>query len=151
MAPRLVGAESTHQTSAQLQEDLSMFCDSVHSDSFTVHPQAFLGWIRILVISYPFALIALWLSQPYISLLVLGLGIFIMVREFFLYYETIDRFYPKREGKNVYGIIDPQKEVERTVIYSGHHDSAKVFTFLADKPNLYLMKGGWSLGFICSF
>ncbi len=143
---RLAGDESTKSAACDLKAAFEESCDSSGSESFPVHPGAFFGWIRILVLIYPVALVLLFLSQPLIALLILCGGVYIMVRQFFLYHELIDRFYPEKEGINVWGVIEPQSEVKRTVIYSGHHDSAPVFNFFTDKAHLYIVKVGGALG-----
>ncbi|NCC55132.1 MAG: M28 family peptidase, partial [Erysipelotrichia bacterium] len=55
----------------------------------------------------------------------------------FLYLPLLDKLYPKKEAKNVYGIIEPKGEVEKQIIISGHHDSAKIFNFFIHQPKLY--------------
>ncbi len=144
--PRLPGEEATKKVADELKKELDGFCDTTGRDSFDIHPQAFLGWIRILVLVYPAALLLMFLSQPLFAFLLLSAGVYVMVREFFLYHEVTDRFYPKREGVNVWGVIEPQGKVEQTLVYSGHHDSAPVFTFFVDKPQLYIVKVGGALG-----
>ena len=69
-----------------------------------------------------------------------------MVFQFFLYKELIDPLYPKVEGRNVYGVIEPEGKVKQTVVYSGHHDSARIFNFFIDKPHLYMLRVGVGLG-----
>lgn len=143
---RLVGSDSCLQTADALGEALEESCDSVKKEEFQLHPDAFLGWIRLLVILYPIALLFLWVSFPLLSLITAGAGIAIMTLQFFLYREVIDRFYPKATGVNIYGMIEPQSEVKHTVVFSGHHDSAKVFNFFTDKPHLYMIRVGIGLG-----
>lgn len=143
---RLVGSDSCLQTAEILGQSLEASCDTVKRESFSLHPDAFLGWIRILVVIYPFALLFLWLSFPFLSLLLSLGGIIIMTYEFFLYREMVDRWYPKATGVNVYGIMEPLSEVRHTVVFSGHHDSAKVFNFFAEKPHLYMVRVGIGLG-----
>ncbi len=144
--PRLAGDEATKKVADELKEALDEVCDNSGRDSFPFHGGAFLGWIRILVFIYPVSLLLMILSQPLFALILLSSGIYIMVREFFLYHEVIDPLYREREGVNVWGVIEPEKEVRQTVIYSGHHDSAPVFTFFTQSPHLYLLKVGGALG-----
>ncbi len=143
---RLTGSESCKKTAQELQEALESHCDRVATESFDVHPDAFLGWIRILVVLYPISLFFSWISLPIISLLLMSAGAAIMTAEFFLYRETIDRLYPKVEGVNVFGVVEPAGAVKRTVVFSGHHDSARIFNFYTEKPHLYLMRVGSGLG-----
>jgi hypothetical protein len=143
---RLVGTPSCSQTAEDLATEFEDSCDKVERETFSLHPGAFLGWIRILVVLYPAALLLLWLSWPLPSLLLSLGGIAVMVWEFFLYREVVDRFYPQVKGVNVYGILDPRHEVRHTVVFSGHHDSAKVFNFFTWKPHLYVLRIGVGLG-----
>ena len=144
--PRLTGSESAKKAASHLYDAFTPFCDSVHKESFYLHPEAFLAWIRIMVIIYPVAIIFMFLSQPIFSFLFLSFGIVIMVREFLFYHQMIDRFFPKKEGLNIYGVIEPKGEVSQTVVYSGHHDSAKVFTFFTDSQHSYVTKVLIALG-----
>ncbi len=144
--PRLVGNESTAKASQHLYDSFSPYCDSVHKDNFSLHPEAFLSWIKIMVSIYFVSLILMYLSQPLFSFLALSAGIVIMVREFFFYYEMIDPLFPKKEGHNIYGVIEPKGEATNTFVYSGHHDSAKVFTFFSGNQHSYVLKVFGALG-----
>ncbi|MEA5033401.1 MAG: M28 family peptidase [Sphaerochaeta sp.] len=143
---RLTGTPGCTKTAEVLASELSKYCDRVEKEAFSLHPKAFLGWIRILVTLYPVALLFIWLSLPLFSLVLMGAGLLIMVYEFFLYREVIDRWYPKATGLNVFGTVEPEQEVRQTVVFSGHHDSARVFNFYTHKPHLYMLRIGTGLG-----
>jgi hypothetical protein len=83
---------------------------------------------------------SLWVSLPLLSLVLTVAGLLIMSLEFFLYREVIDRWYPKAEAMNIHGVLEPAGEVLQTVVFSGHHDSARVFNFFTDTPHLYLTR-----------
>lgn len=70
----------------------------------------------------------------------MGLGISMLIFEFVFYYHYIDFLFPKKEGINVIGTIEPTNEAKRQVIISGHHDSAFVFNFLDKNPKLYSLR-----------
>ena len=144
--PRLVGSEACRNAAEDIKEELSNHCDFVASDRFSLHPGAFLGWIRLMVILYPIALVLLWVNLPLISFLLTTLGITAMCLEFLLYREVLDPFFPAVTGMNVHGVIEPEKEVRQTVIFSAHHDSARIFNFYAHNPHLYKFKIGGALG-----
>ncbi|MGI6433124.1 MAG: M28 family metallopeptidase [Sphaerochaetaceae bacterium] len=145
---RLSGTDACRKTAHRLSEELKKSCDSVALESFDIHPDAFLGWIKILVVLYPVALVFSWLSVGLLSFMLMGSSLTIMVLQFFFYKEVLDRFYPQAEGINVYGVIEPQQKVKNTVVFSGHHDSAKIFTLYLDKPHLYLLRISIGLGSI---
>ena len=144
--PRLVGSEACTKTAIDLQDELSKHCDSTQADRFPLNPGAFLGWIKLMVVLYPLALAFLWFKLPLISFLLSLAGVLTMVFEFFLYRELLDPFFPAATGVNVHGVIEPEKEVRQTVIFSGHHDSARVFNFYAKNPKLYIFKVMGALG-----
>ncbi len=135
--PRLAGTESDLKASDKLYDMMSKTFDEAHQESFYVYKDAFLGWIRILVASYLLAVIFIWLKLYMISFSILLISLFVLIIQFFLYLPLLDKLYPKKEAKNVYGIIEPKGEVEKQIIISGHHDSAKIFNFFIHQPKLY--------------
>jgi|GEM_PF-3997471 len=50
---RLTGTPGCTKTAEVLASELSKYCDRVEKEAFSLHPKAFLGWIRILVTLYP--------------------------------------------------------------------------------------------------
>lgn len=135
--PRLAGTESDLKASDKLYDMMSKTFDEAHQESFYVYKNAFLGWIRILVASYLLAVIFIWLKLYMISFSILLISLFVLIIQFFLYLPLLDKLYPKKEAKNVYGIIEPKGEVEKQIIISGHHDSARIFNFFINQPKLY--------------
>ena len=90
--------------------------------------------------------------MPLVSGILLLAGIVIMVFQFFLYKHFIDFLFPKKTGVNVWGAVEPEGEVKRQVIISGHHDSARVFNFFIHQPKLYSLRVTGGIGiliFIC--
>ncbi|MFA7055660.1 MAG: M28 family peptidase [Acholeplasmataceae bacterium] len=135
--PRLAGSESDLKASDKLYTIMSDAFDEAHQESFYVYQSAFLGWIRILVVSYILAIGFLWLKLYLISFGILFLGLMILIIQFFLYLPLLDKLYPKKEAKNVYGFVEPKGEIKKQVIISGHHDSARIFNFFIHQPKLY--------------
>ncbi len=146
--PRLAGDEASLNSADDIYNDMEKFADSVGKDDFYIHQGAFLGWIRILVVAYLAATICLWFNLPWISMILTLSAILILVLQFFLYLPLLDRFYPKRLARNVYGIIEPKEEVKKQVIISGHHDSAHVFNFFIHQPDLYNLRTTGSIGIV---
>ncbi|MBN2268655.1 MAG: M28 family peptidase [Acholeplasmataceae bacterium] len=135
--PRLAGTDADLKAADRLYDMMSETFDEAHQESFYVHQHAFLGWIRILVSSYLIAIILMWFKLYAVSFSILLIGLFILIIQFFLYLPLLDKLYPKKEAKNVYGIIEPKHEVKKQVIISGHHDSARIFNFFIHQPKLY--------------
>jgi hypothetical protein len=150
IGPRLAGTKSSQECSLLLKKEMSEFFEAVQIESFTFHKGAFLGWIKILVVLYIISVVLLWINLPFVSFILLFIGIIIMVFEFFLYRHFIDWIYPKRTGYNVVGTIEPISTVKQQIIISGHHDSARIFNFFIHQPKLYNIRvsGGISLIFL---
>jgi len=134
--PRLTGSEACGKAAGSILERLKPVTDSASIEKFSVHPGAFLGFIRVLVVIYAAAAASL-AFLPLFSALLGTAGIAILVFGFFLYREVLDPFFPKVEGRNVVGVLEPSGRVTRQVIISGHHDSARIFNFYIDRPELY--------------
>lgn len=146
--PRLAGEDSTHRAAEILKKTMDGFTDQTNVEDFTLYQGAFLGWIKILVVSYILGVISLWFNLPIVAFILSVFSILILVLQFFFYLPIIDRFYPKKIGKNIIGYIEPKNEVKRQVIISGHHDSAKVFNFFVHQPKIYSLRTTGSIIFV---
>ncbi len=62
IGPRPSGSAASRQAADALQTEAAAFADRVWSEDFTVHPGAFLGWIRLLVLLYIAGVALLWLE-----------------------------------------------------------------------------------------
>lgn len=134
--PRLTGSEACGRAAERILEEAKPFADRAEVERFEVHPGAFLGFIKVLVVFYAVAAVSLAVA-PLASAVLSSLGIFILVFGFFLYKAVLDPFFPKVEGKNVVAVLEPEGKAEVQLILSGHHDSARIFNFYVDRPELY--------------
>lgn len=146
--PRLAGTKSALNTADYLYDSINEYADEASKEEFHIHQGAFLGWIRILVASYILAIIFLWLDLAYVSVILVGTSILILVLQFFLYMPLLDKLYPKKKAKNVVGIIEPKAEVKQQIIVSGHHDSAHIFNFFIKQPKLYNLRTTGSIALV---
>jgi len=146
--PRRAGSKASQDCAGEIYKDLNGFADSAKTQEFGVHTGAFLGWIRILVLLYTIGAVFLWLKMPLITAVLLLIGIIIMVFQFFLYKHAIDFLFPKKKGRNVTGIVEPEGEVKRQIIISGHHDSACIFNFFIHQPKLYSLRVVGGIGIL---
>ena len=149
--PRLAGTKNALDAGDYIYDSINDFADEAGKEEFFVYQGAFLGWIRILVFNYLVALVFLWLDFAYVSLILLGVSILVLVFQFFLYMPLLDHFYPKKKGKNVYGKVEPKGEVKQQIIVSGHHDSARIFNFFIKQPKLYNLRTTGSIALVIIF
>lgn len=138
--PRPAGSDSSRGCADALLAEGGVAADSSRTEDFSVHPGAFLGWIRLLVLLYALALVGLWTGRYLLSSMLIAAGLLILVFQFFLYRELLDPFFPKKVGRNVLASLDPNEEVRGELIISGHHDSARIFNFLVHQKKLYAVR-----------
>ncbi|MBX3420624.1 MAG: M28 family peptidase [Pirellulaceae bacterium] len=136
---RLTGTTACLDTADEIKSELAQFCNSVHQQDFTTHPDSFLGFIRVSVALYFVALWLYWLNWYGTALLVGLVNMVIVAGQFFLYRELLDGFYPRRQSRNVWGVIEPTGRARQQIVVSAHHDSAHVFTFLEHCPAQYIL------------
>lgn len=146
--PRGAGGQASRDCARRLGEDLAHFCDTTDSQEFSMHPGAFTGWLKIAVIIYPLVVLLLWVGMPVTATAVCGLFLFLVFREFISYRPWLEKYYPEKQGCNVHGVQEPSGEVLQTIIFSGHHDSARLYRYnKLDKKN-YLLKVGVPFGLL---
>lgn len=152
--PRMPCSPQEAESAKIIKKELEKTCDEVDIEPFRCHPRAALGWIRIaiftVVMSFSsFFLIKLFQDSLWVYLLsVLStffiiLGITIAWEEFFCYKEFIDPLFKEKESQNVIGKIKSPDEINKIIIFSGHHDSAMQFNLLR-----YFKYGYVPIGFI---
>jgi aminopeptidase YwaD len=136
---RLPGSEACLKAGKAIAGEFSQSCDkgSVKTEEFTFHPKAFLKYIRMEVVIYLVSLVLIFLNKPVIAMVLLGIGISVIVSQFVFYWELFDPFFPKATGMNVYGSIEPEKEVKQQIIVCGHHDASYVFHYLSFSTKFY--------------
>jgi aminopeptidase YwaD len=136
LGPRLTGSKACLESADALLGVAAGSSDTAYAEDFKVHPGAFLGFIRVMVVLYLASAPALYFA-PIASAALTSVGMAILIFGFFLYRHVLDPFYPARIGRNVTAILEPTGPVKRQLIVSGHHDSAHVFRFYVDQPEKY--------------
>lgn len=142
IGPRESGSDEELKAADAIEEEFKKYCDSTSKEPFECHPEAFLGFIKYSALLTLIGLIAYWSSFfPYVTglpllsgfnltllcLILSSIAILVFWKEFLNYDEFVDPLFPKKTSKNVIGVINPAGEVKKTVIFSGHHDSAYEF------------------------
>ena len=144
IGPRASGTEEEILAGNEIETEMKKFCDETHQEEYISSPHAFLGGIRygaflvfvaivlywvdllidlnIIPLDKIFGLIFLIFS---IVLIILTVSYFIL--EVMKYYETYDFLFPKKKSMNIIGTINPSEKVDKTIIFSAHHDSAYEF------------------------
>jgi len=136
---RVAGSESARKAGERVKQEFEKYCDpgTVAGEEFAVHPKSFLKYIPGLVIVYFVCMILLYYGFPWIAFAGMAIALLVFVGQFGLYWHLLDPLFPKATGYNVCGRIEPEGEVKRQIIVSGHHDAAYSFQILAHLPKLY--------------
>ena len=159
IGPRFAGSEEEKKSVEYMAEDLKSCCDEVKTESYPVHPKAFMGWIPFSVVAMTIASVVFFLAQffviaPlfYVSLALTVICLFFIVTEFLFYKETLDPFLPKKTSHNAYGVRKPSGEVKRRIIFCGHADSAMEwrFTYWGGPKLVIPVIGGSLVGVVAS-
>ena len=99
-------------------------CEKVEVESFEENPGSFYGWIyftsTLVLLSIP----CMFLFQPFVSFLMIVIGLIIVVLQFGLYKKFVDPIFPKKTGHNVTAIKKCTGPVKRRMIFNGHPDAA---------------------------
>jgi len=148
--PRLPGSEAGHKAAEELRAAAAEAADEAGAQEFSLSPGAFFGYMKAMIAAY--ALAALLLAPaPWLSFVLMAFGAAALVLEFFLYHEFLDPAFPKARGVNVWATLEPSGPVERQLIVSGHHDSAPIFNFFVDRPELYSRRVYGAMGAYAAF
>jgi hypothetical protein len=103
-------------------------------------PDGIPNFLRVMVAFAGIALVMDWLNIPQLAFVAQLASLLVIIFEFVLYYRLYDDLFPDKEGKNVYGVINPEEEVRNMVIFSGHHDSARIYNFFCDYPDMFMVR-----------
>jgi len=146
---RLPGSQSERDAQVFFKEELEGYADEVVMEDFTLHPEAFMGFIPIAAAFmlaaaglYFFGGASVVLAVAAVALTVCTVLMFLF--EFLFYSEFIDFLFPKKVSRNVYALRKPAGEVKRRIIFGGHTDAAREWTYswLGEATGLGIAIGG---------
>ena len=155
IGPRFAGSEEEKKGIDFMAEELKTCCDEVKTESFTVHPKAFLGWIPMTVVFMTISSVLFFLGQFFVipalffvSVALAAVCFFFIITEFLFYKETLDPFLPKKTSHNTYGVRKASGETKRRIIFAGHADSSMEwrFTYYGGPKLLIPVIGGSLVG-----
>ncbi len=141
--PRPAGSQACLESARLIAKDLEESCDKVELQEFTCRPWAFIAFETLSAVVGAVAAALLFFGLVYPALALFWLVALVAITQFGLYFEVIDRFFPKGRCTNVVATLEPKGPVKRQVIISGHHDSAYEFRYLRFSPLAYVGLGAW--------
>jgi aminopeptidase YwaD len=124
--PRRAGSEAEKLAQQYVAEELDTFCDRVEVQPFMDALTAKFSSLRIFCVLFWSALLLPVVSVP-LAFAVAAVNAVLYVGHFVMYRNWLDFLFPKKESRNVSGIIEPTGEVRRTLLFAGHMDSTPEF------------------------
>ena len=122
IGPRAPGSPQELQAQESMAEDLKQWCDTVEIEGFTVHRQAFMGFIPFTVAMAIIATV-LFFFKPGIGFLLTILGFIPLVLEFLMYKRFLDPLFFGHPSHNVMATRKASGETKKRIIFVGHSDS----------------------------
>lgn len=122
IGPRAPGSPEELKAQELMAKDLEQWADKVEIEGFTVHRQAFMGFIPFTV---GMAIIAtiLFFFNPLIGFILTILGFIPLVLEFLMYKQFIDPLFKGHPSHNVIATRKSSGETKKRIIFVGHSDS----------------------------
>jgi hypothetical protein len=150
IGPRAASSDAEIKAGDKIEQILKEYCDETEQEEFTSSPMAQLGGIKYGVLLLWGAVVFYWFSLLIdqrilqldrttnlifliIAIILVTIPFIFFVFEVILIVEVFDFLFPKKESRNIIGVINPNKEVKQDLIFGAHHDSAHVY-------NLFYLK-----------
>lgn len=135
---RAPGTHSERKAQKFLKDELDQWADETEMEDFEVHPGTFFGWIPPAGIIGIVSVIFYWLTfkgvvtgsaLAIIATVMAWFALSCLVFEFLFYREYVDFLFPKKTSRNVMARRKPTGEVKRRIIFGGHTDAVKEWTY----------------------
>ncbi len=123
IGPRKPGSPEELKAQKLMAKDLGNYCDDVQIEEFTVHRQAFMGFIPFTVACAVASVFTYAFATPIISLILVILGFIPLLLEFVMYKQFIDPLFKGHPSHNVIAKRAPKGELKKRFIIVGHADS----------------------------
>lgn len=122
IGPRAACSEAEKKLGRLLVEEWKPICDRIDVEPFTCSPTATYGSFYIMVLFYFATVILYWFLPPLaLALAIVNCSIvFSLLREL----ESVHFLFPRRQGENIAGTIQPMGKPVQRVIVEAHIDSA---------------------------
>lgn len=126
--PRAPGSPSEYAAQKSMAKEMKPWTDQVDIEEFTVHRQAFMGFIPFTIAMGVASVFLFWFNLPWLGTILAVLGGIPLVLEFAMYREFIDKLFPGHTSHNVIGVRKAQGETKKRIIFIGHADSQYEWT-----------------------
>ena len=128
IGPRRPGSPEELKAQQLMAKELEKSCDEVKIEEFTVHRQAFMGFIPFTVACAISSVFVNAFVNPVIALILVILGFIPLLLEFLMYKQFIDPLFIGHPSHNVIAKRAPKGEAKKRFIVIGHSDSQYEWT-----------------------
>lgn len=122
IGPRAPGSKEELEAQKSMGKDLEQWADKIEIEDFTVHRQAFMGFIPFTVAMAIIATI-FFFFYPLISFIATVIAFIPLVLEFLMYKQFIDPLFFGHPSHNLIATRKPKGEVKKRIILIAHSDS----------------------------
>jgi hypothetical protein len=140
--PRDPGSEGETKANEHFANVLTNYSDEVKVEKFTLHTDAFMGWIYFDIFFMYIGVIALWLNINVLAIALVVLSIVLLVFQLIFYKHVTAPFFAKKTSTNVLASKKPTGKITKRIIFCGHTDAAYEWG--------WLYRGGFKL-FLATF
>lgn len=123
IGPRAPGSPQELKAQKLMANELRKWSDDVKIEGFTVHRQAFMGFIPFTVAAAIISVFLYWAYMPLKAFGVTVLGIIPLILEFGMYKQFCDPLFKGHPSHNVLAVRKPSGEVKKRIYFVAHADS----------------------------
>lgn len=128
IGPRAPGSPEELKAQEFMEREIGPYCTETQKEPFTVHRQAFMGFIPFTVLMGVIGVFLYFFDYQAASLVLCILGLIPLILEFVMYKRFIDPLFPGHESHNLICRKAPVGEVKRRIVFVGHADSQYEWT-----------------------
>ncbi len=123
IGPRKPGSPEELRAQQWMGKDLANYCEKVDIEEFTVHRQAFMGFIPFTVACAILSVFMFAFVSPIVSAVIVVAGFIPLILEFLMYKQFCDPLFKGHPSHNVIARRAPKGEIKKRIILVGHADS----------------------------
>ena len=122
IGPRAPGSPQEFEAQKSMAADLEKWSDDVKFEDFTVHRQAFMGFIPFTVAMAILSTV-FFFTKPIVGFILTILGFIPLILEFLMYKRFLDPLFKGHPSHNVIATRKASGETKKRIIFIGHSDS----------------------------
>ena len=131
--PRAPGSDAEHKAQQDMAAQMKPWADSVETEGFPVHRQAFMGFIPFTVLLSMAACVLFWFGYAAIGLGLIALAAIPLILEFVMYKQFVDPLFKAYPSHNVIAVRKAESAAagakpKKRIYLIGHADSQYEWT-----------------------